>query len=109
MNAGPQDREHPPHDCEDCGRLHVPWSAPELAQARRELDVEADEFGDVAKWRTVALHSVTAEGHPLYVEVEDDMRPTRLHSFTPEGIALYVQVEEPGFLPVTDDNDDPPF
>ena len=59
---------HPPEDCDDCGRLHIPWS--EHERAREEAEREADEHGDVATMRLTRLHSITPDGVPLYVEVD---------------------------------------
>ena len=60
---------HPPHDCDDCGRLHMRWS--EQERARNEAEEERNEHGDIAEVRLTRLHSMTPEGVPLYVEVED--------------------------------------
>lgn len=60
---------HPPYDCDDCGIVHIPWSVHE--QARQNSERQIDEHGDIAVVRFTRLHSITAEGVPLYVEVEE--------------------------------------
>lgn len=53
---------HGPEDCEDCGVSHVP------ASVHRRLD----ETPLRASYRYVELHGFTADGTPLYVEVEEE-------------------------------------
>jgi hypothetical protein len=49
--------------------MHISWSSRE--RDRLELEREREEFGDVACWRSTRVHSVTSEGVPLYVEVDE--------------------------------------